>query len=136
MLHIVVLLHIMIVGFMIFFISIVSPSVFKTLDEENIGKFLRVIFPRMFIYGFILSFLAFLISLFEAYVLYWLISLFSSILFLLNTYVVTPKINIYSDRYKVGDLDFEIKFKRAHFISVAFFLLQLFGSLFLIILFF
>ena len=39
----------LIVGFMIFFMSVVTPSVFKTLDEINSRNFLRFIFPRMFL---------------------------------------------------------------------------------------
>lgn len=136
MLKIVISLHILILGFMIFFMSVVSPTVFKTLNEVSAGKFLRTIFPRMFLYGFILSFLAFLISFIDSNIRYWSISLTSSILFLFNTYVITPRINLYRDQFKAGDLSFETKFKQFHLISVFIFLFQLLGSSFLVILYF
>ena len=82
---------------MIFFMSVVTPSVFKTLDEINSRNFLRFIFPRMFLYGFILSFVALLLSIYIRDQLLILISVFISILFLINTYIITPKINLHRD---------------------------------------
>ena len=50
-----IFLHSLIIGFMIFFMSVVTPSVFSILNEDEAGKLLRVIFPRMFIYGLIIT---------------------------------------------------------------------------------
>ena len=49
-------------GSMIFFMAVVSPSVFTTLSTNASSKFLRTIFPRMFLFGFIISLLSLILS--------------------------------------------------------------------------
>ena len=127
------LIYALIIGFMIFFMSVVTPSVFKTLDEKNSRSFLRFIFPRMFLYGFILSFFAFLLSIYIRDQIFIFISAFVSILFLINTYIITPKINYYRDQFNDGILESEKIFKRYHLISVIIFLVQLIASISVII---
>ena len=127
------LIYTLIIGFMIFFMSVVTPSVFKTLDEKNSRSFLRFIFPRMFLYGFILSFFAFLLSIYIRDQIFIFISAFVSILFLINTYIITPKINYYRDQFNDGILESEKVFKRYHLISVIIFLVQLIASISVII---
>ena len=119
----------LIVGFMIFFMSVVTPSVFKTLDERNSRNFLRFIFPRMFLYGFILSFVALLLSIYIRDQLIILISVLITIFFLINTYIITPKINFHRDQFNDGIMVSEKVFKRYHLISVIIFLVQLISSI-------
>ena len=119
----------LIIGFMIFFMSVVTPSVFKTLDEKNSRNFLRFIFPRMFLYGFILSFVALLLSIYIRDQFLIIISVSVSILFLINTYIVTPKINFHRDQFNDGIKGSEKVFKRYHLISVVIFLIQLISSI-------
>ena len=101
----------LIVGFMIFFMSVVTPSVFKTLDEKNSRNFLRFIFPRMFLYGFILSFVTLLLSIYIRDQFLVIISFSVSIFFLINTYIITPKINFHRDQFNDGHCC-SCKFKR------------------------
>ena len=131
-----IFLHTLIVGFMIFFMSVVSPIIFKTLNEENAGIFLRQLFPRMFLYGLIITSTAFLITLKNQIEIYWVISLISAIFFAINLFIITPKINQYRDDAKKGISLSEKRFKQFHFSSVTIFMLQLFGSLYLLIIFF
>ena len=119
----------LIIGFMIFFMSVVTPSVFKTLDEKNSRNFLRFIFPRMFLYGFILSFVALLLSIYIRDQFLIIISVSVSILFLINTYIITPKINFHRDQFNDGIMESEKVFKRYHLISVVIFLIQLISSI-------
>ena len=119
----------LIVGFMIFFMSVVTPSVFKTLDETNSRNFLRFIFPRMFLYGFILSFVTLLLSIYIRDQLLILISVLITIFFLINTYIITPKINFHRDQFNEGLIESEKFFKRYHLISVSIFLVQLISSI-------
>ena len=119
----------LIIGFMIFFMSVVTPSVFKALDEKNSRNFLRFIFPRMFLYGFILSFVALLLSIYIRDQFLIIISVSVSILFLINTYIVTPKINFHRDQFNDGIKGSEKVFKRYHLISVVIFLIQLISSI-------
>ena len=123
------LVYSLIIGFMIFFMSVVTPSVFKTLDETNSRNFLRFIFPRMFLYGFILSFVALLLSIYISDQLLILISVFVSVLFLINTYIITPKINFHRDQFNDGKMESEKVFKKYHLISVIIFLIQLISSI-------
>jgi hypothetical protein len=118
MLQISILLHVLIIGFMIFFMTVITPSVFNTLNEDTAGKFLRFTFPRMFLYGFILSFFAFATALMSGDVIFYSVPFISGLFFLFNTYAITPKINLYRDKFKAGELIFEKKFKQSHFISV------------------
>ena len=118
-----------IIGFMIFFMSVVTPSVFKTLDEKNSRNFLRFIFPRMFLYGFILSFVTLLLSIYIRDQFLVIISVSVSIFFLINTYIITPKINFHRDQFNDGIMESEKVFKRYHLISVVIFLIQLISSI-------
>ena len=122
-------IYTLIIGFMIFFMSVVTPSVFKTLDETNSRNFLRFIFPRMFLYGFILSFAALLLSIYIRDQFLILISVFVSVLFLINTYIITPKINFHRDQFNDGKMESEKVFKKYHLISVIIFLIQLISSI-------
>jgi hypothetical protein len=123
------LVYSLIIGFMIFFMSVVTPSVFKTLDEKNSRNFLRFIFPRMFLYGFILSFVTLLLSIYIRDQFLLIISFSVSIFFLINTYIITPKINFHRDQFNDGIMESEKVFKRYHLISVVIFLIQLISSI-------
>ena len=115
---------------------VVSPTIFKALDEANSGAFLRQLFPRMFLYGLIAMLLAFLTTLNSQLNIYWIISAISSILFAINLYIITPKINYYRDEAKLGNSLSEKKFKQFHLFSVALFILQLLGSLYLLLIYY
>ena len=131
-----IFLHSLVVGFMIFFMVVVSPTIFKALDEANSGAFLRQLFPRMFLYGLIAMLLAFLTTLNSQLNIYWIISAISSILFAINLYIITPKINYHRDEVKLGNSLSEKKFKQFHLCSVALFILQLLGSLYLLLIYY
>ena len=131
-----IFLHSLVVGFMIFFMAVVSPTIFKALDEANSGAFLRQLFPRMFLYGLIAMLLAFLTTLNSQLNIYWIISAISSILFAINLYIITPKINYHRDEAKLGNSLSEKKFKQFHLFSVALFILQLLGSLYLLLIYY
>ena len=131
-----IFLHSLVVGFMIFFMAVVSPTIFKVLDETNSGTFLRQLFPRMFLYGLIAMLLAFLTTLNSQLNIYWIISAISSILFAINFYIITPKINYHRDEAKLGNSLSEKKFKQFHLFSVALFILQLLGSLYLLLIYY
>ena len=118
---------------MIFFMSVVTPSVFKTLDENNASKFLRFIFPRMFLYGFILSTAALILSIWAQDVVLTFGSLLIAILFLVNAYAITPLINKYRDQYNNGHLDSDKVFKKYHLISVLIYLFQLVVLIYLVV---
>ena len=107
------------IGSMIFFTAVVSPSAFSSLESEESSKFLRVIFPRMFLFGAILSLLIGIIAVITNSHVLIIIGFFCSILFGLNRNYFTPRINASKDNNERN------KFRVLHFWSVALFLIVL-----------
>ena len=132
MISIAIIFHAAIIGFMVFFSAIVAQSVFKTLSQKAAGAFLRVLFPRMFIFGLILSLMASSVAAYDGVVEMALLSIFISSGFALNAFVVTPIINKQRDSMLKGDAVASKKFKQFHFISVAIFLVQLITSAYIV----
>ena len=133
MISTVVIFHAAIIGFMVFFSAVVAPSVFKTLSQKAAGAFLRVLFPRMFIFGLILSLLAAAAAAYGGFAHTALLSIFISTGFVLNAFVVTPIINRQRDAMLEGDATAGKKFKQFHFVSVAIFLVQLTASSYIVV---
>ena len=133
MISIAVIFHAAIIGFMVFFSAVVAQSVFKTLSQKAAGAFLRVLFPRMFIFGLILSLMASSVAAYDGVAEMALLSIFISTGFVLNAFVVTPIINKQRDAMLEGDENAGKKFKQFHFVSVAIFLIQLITSSYLVV---
>ena len=111
-------------GAMLFFIIVVSPIVFSSLSSEQASKFLRAIFPRVFLFGLIIS----LFTVFGYYILAlyteMLFAITSSILFFLNRNLLTPLINFHRDKEIEGDIKSKKYFKLLHLLSVLFFVMN------------
>ena len=133
MISIAVIFHAAIIGFMVFFSAIVAQSVFKTLSQKAAGAFLRVLFPRMFMFGLILSLMASAVAAYDGVAEMALLSIFISTGFVLNAFVVTPIINKQRDAMLEGDDNAGKKFKQFHFVSVAIFLVQLITSSYIVV---
>ena len=133
MISIAVIFHAAIIGFMVFFSAVVAQSVFKTLSQKAAGAFLRVLFPRMFIFGLILSLMASSVAAYDGVAEMALLSIFISTGFVLNAFVVTPIINKQRDAMLEGDENAGKKFKQFHFVSVAIFLAQLITSSYIVV---
>ena len=133
MISIAVIFHAAIIGFMVFFSAVVAQSVFKTLSQKAAGAFLRVLFPRMFIFGLILSLMASAVAAYDGVAEMALLSIFISTGFVLNAFVVTPIINKQRDAMLEGDDNAGKKFKQFHFVSVAIFLVQLITSSYIVV---
>ena len=133
MISIAIIFHAAIIGFMVFFSAIVAQSVFKTLSQKASGAFLRVLFPRMFIFGLILSLMASSVAAYDGVAPIALLSIFISTGFALNAFVVTPIINKQRDAMLEGDDTAGKKFKQFHFVSVAIFLAQLITSSYIVV---
>ena len=101
----------LIIGVILYQTVFVAPTVFKTIDSKNTSKFLRKIFPRFFMFIFILGILAFLESYYNSrgntlYILYIVTSIFS-----LTAFLLIPMTNKATDNNKK-------KFKTLHSLSV------------------
>jgi len=123
------ILHAAIAGFMLFFMAVVPQAAFKTLSAKAVGAFLRVLFPRMFLFGMALSFAASGAALAAGAVWQLYVSLGLAAGFAVNVFGLTPRINAYRDRDLEGDAAAKRMFGLLHMASVVIFLAQLAGSL-------
>ena len=111
-------------GSMIFFMSVVSPSVFATLSSNASSKFLRTIFPRMFLFGFIIAVLSLILSYISDNILNSVLLIIVAISFIINRNYLTPKINDFRDKELEGDKKASSSFKYMHLVSVLLFVLN------------
>ena len=111
-------------GSMLFFVIIVSPTVFTSLSSDQASKFLRIIFPRLFLFGLVLSLVTALGYYISGFYLEMILALVSSILFFLNRNLLTPMINYHRDKEIEGEMKSKKYFKLLHFLSVLFFVIS------------
>ena len=100
-----ILINALLLGVMISFIVVTSPTVFKTLDEEHSKNFLRFIFPRLFNFCFLISTLMFLFFALAEFSFGMLVGIVISLSFLINTYFLTPRINEMRDLMLTGQVE-------------------------------
>ena len=112
------------IGSMIFFIAVVSPSVFVTLSTNASSKFLRTIFPRMFLFGFIIAVLSLILCYISGNILNSILLIVVAISFIINRNYLTPKINNLRDKELDGDKKASSSFKYMHLLSVLLFVLN------------
>ena len=116
-----------ILSFMIFFPLVVATSVFKVLDEKQSSKFLRIFFPKYYLYGFVLSLAGVILSIYFENKLSILIYSFIMIGFIFSRQILTPMVN------KAKDSNDEKKFNKLHKLSVFINFLQIIGCIFLLV---
>ena len=133
MVSISVIIHAAIIGFMVFFTAVVAQAVFNALSQNAAGAFLRILFPRMFIFGLILSLMASAAAALAGVVHTALLSLAISTGFAMNAFFVTPVINKHRDGMLKGDDLAAVRFKQFHLVSVAVFVLQLAVSAYIVV---
>ena len=112
------------IGSMIFFTAVVSPSVFASLSSNASSKFLRLVFPRMFLFGIIITSLCFLLSILLNNNLASILLAIITLSFFLNRNYLTPRINKYRDEELEGNQRAVTLFKRMHLLSVLLFVLN------------
>ena len=119
------LLSAFLMGVMTSFIVVTSPTVFKTLDEEYSKKFLRFIFPRLFNFCFLISTAMFLFFALAEFSFGMVAGIVIALGFLINTYLLTPRINKMRDLMITGLTSSEKKFKMLHLASVLLYLISM-----------
>ena len=119
------ILYSSLLSYMLFFTICVAPVSNKILNESNKSIFLRNIFPRNFIFGLILASLAFIFS----FILkdHWsiIISFIISLGFILNLFLIMPKINFISDNKNLNKEKKKKQFRNWHYSSVFIYLIQI-----------
>ena len=118
-----------ILSFMIFFPLVVATSVFRVLDEKQSSKFLRIFFPKYYLFGLVLGILGLIISIVEENNINMIIFVFLIMGFLFSRQFLMPLIN------KAKDSNNEIMFNRLHRFSVLINFLQIGSCIFSITIF-
>ena len=108
----IILITAAILSFMMFFPLVVATSVFKVLDEKQSSKFLRIFFPKYYLFGLVLSLLGLIISMFEKNNFSLIIFVILILGFLFSRQFLMPIIN------KAKDNNDEKKFNTLHRFSV------------------
>ena len=114
---------------MIFFPAVVATSVFKVLDEKASSKFLRIFFPKYYLFGFILSCLGLLTSILKQDKISLFFFIFISLSFIFSKQLLMPMINKAKDESK------EIKFNKLHKLSVFINFLQIISCVVLLVIY-
>ena len=112
------------IGSMIFFMAVVSPSVFATLSTNASSKLLRTIFPRMFLFGLIITILSLVLCYISSNILNSILLIVVAVSFIINRNYLTPKINDFRDKELEGDKKASSSFKYMHLLSVLLFVLN------------
>ena len=118
-----------ILSLMIFFPVVVATSVFKVLDEKQSSKFLRIFFPKYYLFGLVLSLTGLIIAIFDKNNMSIIIFLLIIIGFLFSRQFLMPIIN------KAKDNNNEKKFNILHRFSVLINFIQISLCVFLLIIF-
>lgn len=118
-----------ILSFMIFFPAVVATSVFKVLDEKASSKFLRIFFPKYYLFGLILSCLGLLVSVYKYDKISLFFFIFISLSFVFSKQILMPMINKAKDESK------EIKFNKLHKSSVFINFLQIISCVVLLVMY-
>ena len=123
------ILHAMVLGFMVLFLSVIAPSVFTSLDEENAGKLLRKLFPRMFIYGLVLTLLASIFAYQAGRLELSILTIVSTFGFGFNAFYLTPLINEKRDVLLLEPNASSKGFDLLHRLSLSIFMAQMIISI-------
>tara|TARA_B100000579_G_C22807872_1_gene843526 strand:+ start:1287 stop:1652 length:366 start_codon:yes stop_codon:yes gene_type:complete len=110
---------------MLFFTLCVAPVSNKILDDKNKSKFLRSIFPKNFIFGGTIA----SVTLIFSFMLkdHWsiIISFIIALGFIINLFIIMPKINSISDNINLEEKKKKKSFRNWHLSSVFIYLIQI-----------
>ena len=110
-------------GSLVFFSFIVAPNTFKNLDSNNARKFIRSIFPKLYLWSLIISFVITILFLANNH-LFAFIFFFVSLGYLFSRQFLMKEINKTSDSLDKS-IKLKKKFQRLHSLSVLIFVTQI-----------
>ena len=128
----IILLYSALFSYMLFFSLCIAPLITTILDKKNSSKLLRKIFPRNFYFGLFISLFLFIVSIYLKNMTSTIISCIILLFFIINLFVLIPKINLEADR-SFKEKNYTKKFKILHMYSVLLFLTQMILSLSMLI---
>ena len=103
---------------MLFFSVSIARFVHSTLGPENAGKLLRVLFPKYFLWGLILSLFSTLAFYFSNKILESVTLLIVALLASISRFILVPKINKNRDLMLQGEASSRKTFSSLHTLSV------------------
>ena len=109
-------------GSLIFFSIIVAPNTFSSLDKTSARKFIRSIFPKIYLWGIIVSLIIFIILIILKDYFYALLFFLIFLGYFYSRNFLIKKINRASDRKTKKS---ENEFRFLHKLSVSIFGLQI-----------
>ena len=115
-------------GGMIFFPTVVAPTIFKSLDIMQAGLFLRKLFPSYYVFIIVVSGFAAILDDFKNPVFFICIVILLSTLIIRQ--ILMPRINIWRDAELAGDGTAGHKFKIAHRLTVVLNIGQMIGLIY------
>tara|TARA_Y100000817_G_C16646368_1_gene450723 strand:+ start:60 stop:458 length:399 start_codon:yes stop_codon:yes gene_type:complete len=98
----------------IFFSAVIAPTVFKAVDENSAGLFLRAFFPKYYYFGIFLGAVSLALGIAQSLGIMGLIIISLMILLTIISIYLIPLINDARDSEEAGKL----RFKRLHLLSV------------------
>jgi amino acid transporter len=110
---------------MLFFSISITRNVHKTLDRENAGNLLRIIFPEYFFWGVCISFLSTILFFFSKQNLQTIIIFVVFLSSVFSRYFLIPRIDNARNLMITGNENASKKFSNLHRISVSINLLQI-----------
>lgn len=111
------------IGSLIFFSAIIAPNTFLVLDDKNARKFIRSIFPKLYLWSLVICLILTLLMFFNNK-FYGFVLLIVSFGFFFSRQYLTKWINNVSDLKNKKEID-EKRFKKLHKLSVFIFLSQI-----------
>ena len=121
--HIIKFLLPFLVGSLIFFSAIIAPNTFLVLDDKSARKFIRSIFPKLYLWSLVICLILTLLMFFNNK-FYGFVLLIVSFGFFFSRQYLTKWINNASDLKNKKEID-EKRFKKLHKLSVFIFLSQI-----------
>jgi len=131
---IIIVLNSILLGILLFFSAVVSPTIFKVLDQRNAALIVRATFPKLFASGLFISLLSAIACGLLMNILGVALSVVNLVLFAINWLYFVPTINNTRDDTELDELTKNKKFKWLHLGSVIFYVLSMFLSISLIVL--
>ena len=121
--HVIKFLLPFLIGSLIFFSAIIAPNTFLVLDDKNARKFIRSIFPKLYLWSLVICLILTLLMFFNNK-FYGFVLLIVSFGFFFSRQYLTKWINDVSDLKNKKEID-EKRFKKLHKLSVFIFLSQI-----------
>ena len=110
---------------MLFFSISIARFVHSTLGPENAGKLLRVLFPKYFLWGLILSLFSTLAFYFSNKIFESVTLLIVALLASISRFILVPKINKNRDLMLQGEASSRKTFSLLHTLSVTINIVQM-----------